>query len=138
MKKFWLVSFFAFLLYLSSSLFYESYQSKLSNYAINYICEEDLDFLLDSDTLLIDCRSNISFKEQHYPNSINITIEMVKYAPGDVMKILKSKDFKKVVLYCNGSSCDTSESIARHLVYTGYVINVYRPGWNVIRNFCLQ
>lgn len=107
------------------------------NKTINEICilsEDQINFVYDSNVLLIDARTPESYKKKHYPNSINITGNMVKTKPKEIMKILNENKFKEIVIYCSGNSCDTSNLIAQHLVYTGHKISVYPMGWTVLQH----
>ena len=109
---------------------------KKLDFTVRSIEDENLDFLMDKDTLLVDSRSTESFDSSNFPCSVNITSTMIKYDPSEVMKILNSRQYKRIVIYCYGNTCDTSSTVARYLVYTGKDIAVYKPGWQTIRNLC--
>lgn len=97
---------------------------------------QQVDFLTDEKTLLVDSRSVQAFNSSHYPTSVNITSNMIKNSPTEVMKVLNSRKYNRIVVYCYGNSCDTSSLVARHLVYTGKDVCVYKAGWENIKYLC--
>lgn len=106
------------------------------NYSVVEIEALQVDFLTDEKTLLVDSRTTEAFNSSHYPTSVNITSNMIQNSPTEVMKVLNSRKYNRIVVYCYGTSCNTSSLVARHLVYTGKDVCVYKPGWEKIKYLC--
>lgn len=110
------------------------------NYSLNvhpvvFLKSENISFLTDEKCLKIDCRSNAAFAFSKINNSVNLTLEDIKNNHEKVASIINRDRPNKVVIYCYGSNCDSSDAVARYLVYTGMNIQVYKEGWKVLQNF---
>lgn len=93
----------------------------------------DLSFAVDNNVLKIDARDPSAYAASHLPDSINLTLKDVMNSPEKVMPVLDGWKNRKMVIYCYGTSCDSSMSVARYLIYGGYRIYVYKSGWESLK-----
>jgi len=106
---------------------------KNEKYKIVELADDDVEFLEDENILKVDCRGHNSFRARRLKGSINISIKDVVENPDKVLAALNASGKTKICLYCGGSACDVASDVANYLVYTGYEVSVYRPGWPIIR-----
>ena len=88
--------------------------------------KEELQTRSDS-CVLIDARSEETYKEWHIPGSINVPIGSGIVAMNNrIASIDKSKD---LVVYCQSSRCRWADSIANQIAFrTGKRVEIYRGG----------
>ena len=80
------------------------------------------------DILILDVRNDFFFERGHIPGALNFERgEFDKIYPAFVEKI---KNARRVVLYCNDASCDSSKAVVSRLRAQGHAnISVYVGGW---------
>ena len=59
-----------------------------------------------NDVMIIDVRSNYEFSVLHITNAINVPITNLGFIP--TLKILRAKDSRDIIFYCNGITCKKS------------------------------
>ncbi len=80
------------------------------------------------EALFIDSRSEEVFKIGHILKAINIPL--VKYKEEGSIKLLSHPFEESLVVYCDGSECQTSEELAKLLHKKGFEdIRIFFGGW---------
>lgn len=82
------------------------------------------------DFIIIDARRADQFSAGHIKNSINIYAQDEQ----DIMipKILQLPRDKKIIIYCDGGTCDLSHELANNLIsaFSFKNVYVYEGGWD--------
>lgn len=100
--------------------------------AVIYISMESSKELFDSgEAQFVDARRHENYTTGHIPYAVNLpSTSFASGWPDDIGKLVKEL---KVVVYCDGLSCDASQSVAKHLVRYGFkrvlIIEAGFPGW---------
>ncbi len=108
------------------------------DHTVKIVSNDDLSFVFDKSILKIDSREPSAYEASHLPDSINMTLKDVMNSPEKVIPVLDKWKERKMVIYCYGRSCDSSMTVARHLIYGGYKVYVYKNGWNTIKELIDQ
>ena len=80
---------------------------------------------------LIDARPPLFFRAGHLPGALNLPREGFQAAYGTHRGVLDAAKEKRVVVYCQGSSCEDSELVAAALRVQGFTdLWIFAGGWN--------
>lgn len=92
----------------------------MSNSTVKTITTSELRGLrrAHTDMILVDVLSKEQFGKDHIEGAKNIPFGAADFLPG-IARAASTKD-KKIVVYCSGSSCKTSDNAAKALVAAGY------------------
>ncbi|MCK4647147.1 MAG: rhodanese-like domain-containing protein [Candidatus Aminicenantes bacterium] len=89
---------------------------------------EAQELFLKGEALFIDSRNEEAFKTGHILKAKNIPF--VKYKEKGFMKLLSHPLEETLVVYCDGSECQTSEELAKLLHKKGFEdIRIFFGGW---------
>ncbi|MEW6456874.1 MAG: rhodanese-like domain-containing protein [Acidobacteriota bacterium] len=79
--------------------------------------------------LFVDARSELVFKLGHIKGAVNLPVSEFSKMIGEFEKN-HPKD-TKIIVYCSGSSCASSYTLANYLINRDYTsVEVFFGGWN--------
>ncbi|MFQ6037635.1 MAG: rhodanese-like domain-containing protein [Candidatus Aminicenantales bacterium] len=109
--------------------FAHGFLSEEEAHAITFITlEEAEDLFATQQALFIDSRSEEKFRQEHIPGAVNIPYETEP--AGDIPGVETLPLDRELVVYCDGSECESSTGLARLLAQKGYLgIRVFFGGW---------
>jgi len=82
--------------------------------------------------VFVDTRSEESYRQGHIVGAVNIPFE--EFDPG-VLENLSLPHDNPIVVYCDGSECQSSTNLAKHLAEEDYSdIRVFFGGWAEWKN----
>jgi rhodanese-related sulfurtransferase len=88
-------------------------------------------YLQQPGTSLVDARSTEEYQLGHIPGALSLPLDSFDQAFPKILPALKRA--KRLIIYCSGGSCGTSEELAKKLQEHGfndlYVFTDGLPGW---------
>jgi len=95
---------------------------------VSYITLAEAESLFaQGQAVFVDTRSEEAYQEGHVVGAVNIPFE--EFDPGVLKEITLSYD-NPIVVYCDGSECQSSTNLAKHLAERDYGdIRVFFGGW---------
>jgi rhodanese-related sulfurtransferase len=100
--------------------------SKIDDMSITY--EQMLKIIENPDFIIVDARNPVDFAKSKIGNAVNIFpyLEESEVIP----KILDLPQNKKIVVYCDGGTCDASHKVVEIMKNFGYNnVYLYQAGW---------
>lgn len=101
--------------------------------AMSYITLAEAESLFaQGQAVFVDTRSEEDYRQGHIVGSVNIPFE--EFDPG-VLEEISLPYNNPIVVYCDGSECQSSTNLAKHLAEQGYSdIRVFFGGWQEWKN----
>jgi rhodanese-related sulfurtransferase len=105
----------------------ENNQGEITKNSLVFITSKEGKIKFDTgSTIFIDSRDAIEFKNESIFNSINIPTFPFAISNKMIKKYFKKiNSLNEIIIYCNGSNCTTSESLAERLIDMGYSRHIY-------------
>jgi rhodanese-related sulfurtransferase len=86
------------------------------------------DYFMSGEAVFVDSRDNIEFRQGHVLNAVNVPHETGH--PENVWERLDFPQDKPLVIYCDGSECQSSINLAKILHQRGFTaLKVFFGGW---------
>lgn len=79
---------------------------------------------------IIDARSPLFFRAGHLPGAVNLPRQDFRAAYARVQTVLEADRNRRLVVYCQGESCQDSDLVAAALQALGFEdVSVFAGGW---------
>jgi rhodanese-related sulfurtransferase len=112
-----------------SVVFNKSYEATFEDLELTLTYEQMKEIVGNPDFLIIDARRPEQYQEAHIGDAINIFPEYDDEAEyvGSIFQIPQDKT---IIVYCDGGTCDLSNTLAKELIHFGFKnLFIYHGGW---------
>jgi rhodanese-related sulfurtransferase len=112
--------------------FKESVSNIINNQEISIISFDDAKSVFDNKNgIFVDSRSKKIYEKNHIKDAVNVPAENHLEYSFDFLSAYPDKTIK-IIVYCDGKTCDSSEITAQFLKDSGYEnVNILIDGWGL-------